>query len=191
MFTNKASQNRRADAQLPNSPQGSSLSVLGSSGCCSPQNWGCLAPSPLGDRRGTEPTPPAWLQPTVGIYFNQSNCTVRPKCQSMSQEPLQSARQTGGAGTASGVDGGGGLQTPHAGLTVTRTPQSPYLIRDIRDGVLTISQLVLKNKTLESDLRVRSKSTSYSCDSSARVDISVQMSELAAETPATIPSWTS
>jgi len=45
--------------------------------------------------------PLAWLQPTIDIYFNQSNCTVGLKCQSRSQEPLQPARQAGGIGQLS------------------------------------------------------------------------------------------
>lgn len=88
------------------------------------------------------------------------------------KSPSISMASWAGAETASAGYAGRCLQTARAGLTTTRTLQPPYLIWDIRDGALTISQSVLKNKTLESDFRVRSKSTSYSCDSSARVDIS-------------------
>lgn len=68
---------------------------------------------------------------------------------------------------------------------------SPLSQLGLCDDALKISQPVLKTKPLEFGFRERSKSSSSSWDAAARVDISVQMSKLAAETPAVTPSWTS
>lgn len=72
-----------------------------------------------------------------------------------------------------------------------RHHSSPLSQLGLRDDALKISQPVLKTKPLEPGSRESSKSSSSSWDAAARVDISVQMSELAAEPPAVTPSWTS
>lgn len=83
---------------------------------------------------------------------------------------------------------GGGCSSTHR---AERPHNSPLSQLGLWDDALKISQPVLKTKTLESGFRERSKSSSSSWDAAASIDISVQMAELAAETPAVTPSWTS